>query len=133
MRKNGDIKRYSAKQLAAMKRKGKGRTDWARLEAMSEPELRAAIAADPDDVHVETDWTRAVAGLPPRKRGIHIRLDEDVLTWFRKMGKGYQTMINNVLRAFVESRSQTGSHSHLGNGKTRRAARRQGAAHRAIS
>jgi len=98
---------------------------------MSEAELRGSIAADPDDVHVETDWTRAVVGLPPRKRGIHIRLDEDVLTWFRKMGKGYQTMINNVLRAFVESRSQTGS--HLGDGKTRHAARRRGAAHRAMS
>ena len=133
MRKNGDIKRYSAKQVATMRRKGKGRTDWARLEAMSEAELRGSIAADPDDVHVETDWTRAVVGLPPRKRGIHIRLDEDVLTWFRKMGKGYQTMINNVLRAFVESRSQTGSRSHLSDGKTRRAARQQGAPQRAMS
>jgi len=45
-----------------------------------------------------------VLGLPPRKRDVHIRLDADVLDWFRAQGKGYQTRINAVLRAFVEAR-----------------------------
>jgi len=40
----------------------------------------------------------------PRKRDVHIRLDADVLDWFRAQGKGYQTRINTVLRAFVEAR-----------------------------
>ena len=43
-------------------------------------------------------------GLPPRKEAVNIRLDADVLEWFRRSGKGYQTRINKVLRAFVESR-----------------------------
>jgi uncharacterized protein (DUF4415 family) len=46
--------------------------------------------------------------MPPRKQDIHIRRDADVLSWFKGTGKGYQTRINNVLRAFVESRRQTG-------------------------
>jgi uncharacterized protein (DUF4415 family) len=45
--------------------------------------------------------------LPPPKEHINIRLDADVLSWFRKTGKGYQTRMNNVLRAFVESRKHT--------------------------
>jgi len=52
----------------------------------------------------DLDWSKAVQGLPPRKQDVHIRLDEDVLNWFKKTGKGYQTRINNMLRAFVESR-----------------------------
>jgi uncharacterized protein (DUF4415 family) len=69
---------------------------------MTEEELEASIAADPDDVHEPIDWTQAVEGMPPRKRDIHIRIDEDVLDWFRQAGRGYQTRINNVLRLHGE-------------------------------
>ena len=48
-----------------------------------------------------------MVGIPARKQDIHIRLDADVLSWFKGTGKGYQTRINNVLRAFVESRQRT--------------------------
>jgi uncharacterized protein (DUF4415 family) len=44
--------------------------------------------------------------MAPRKHDIHIRVDEDVLDWFRQAGCGYQTRINNVLRAFMESRKR---------------------------
>jgi uncharacterized protein (DUF4415 family) len=43
-------------------------------------------------------------GLPPKKSPINLRLDSDIIEWFKQSGKGYQTRINNVLRAFVESR-----------------------------
>ncbi|WP_428534620.1 BrnA antitoxin family protein [Rhodopila sp.] len=43
-------------------------------------------------------------GIPARKQDIHIRLDADVLSWFKGTGRSYQTRINNVLRAFVQSR-----------------------------
>ena len=46
-------------------------------------------------------------GTAPRKEHINIRIDADVLDWFRNTGKGYQTGINNVLCAFVESRRGT--------------------------
>lgn len=42
--------------------------------------------------------------MPPQKRDLHMRIDEDVLDWFRQAGRGYQTRINNVLSAFMESR-----------------------------
>jgi len=43
-------------------------------------------------------------GLPPKKEPVNLRIDSDVLDWFRQSGKGYQTRMNNVLRAFVTSR-----------------------------
>jgi uncharacterized protein (DUF4415 family) len=71
---------------------------------MTEAELEASIAADPDDVHEAVDWTKAVKGLPLPKQPVKLRIDADVLAWFRATGKGYQTRMNNVLRTFVESR-----------------------------
>ncbi len=106
MARKDDIRHYTADELAAMRRRGESRTDWAKVNATTEAELEASIAADPDDSH-EVDWTQAALGMPPRKQDIHIRLDADVLGWFKATGKGYQTRINNVLRAFVESRKHS--------------------------
>jgi uncharacterized protein (DUF4415 family) len=41
--------------------------------------------------------------LPAVKEVVTLRLDPDVLAWFRQDGRGYQTRINAVLRAFVEA------------------------------
>jgi uncharacterized protein (DUF4415 family) len=108
MKKKNDTVRFSADQLATMRRRGASGTDWGRVDAMTEAELEASIAADPDDAHERPDWSQVVLGLPPRKEHINIRIDADVLTWFRQTGRGYQTRINNVLRAFVESRKHIG-------------------------
>jgi uncharacterized protein (DUF4415 family) len=52
-------------------------------------------------------FARAVvrAGLAPLrvKEQITLRLDSDVLVWFRAQGKGYQTKINSLLRAYMEA------------------------------
>jgi uncharacterized protein (DUF4415 family) len=60
---------------------------------------------------MEFEWSEAKRlavvierNLPPMKQHINIRIDGDVLNWFEATGKGYQTRINNVLRAYVESR-----------------------------
>jgi uncharacterized protein (DUF4415 family) len=104
VKKSDDTARYTAEQLATMRRRGESCTDWARFDATTEAELETSIAADPDDVHEAPQWDQAVLGLPPRKEHINIRVDADVLEWFRQTGRGYQTRMNNVLRAFVESR-----------------------------
>ena len=54
----------------------------------------------------EPDWTQAIMGVPAPKDHINIRIDHDVLEWFRANGSGYQTLMNNVLRAFVQTRRQ---------------------------
>ena len=105
---NNNARRYTADELRALRRRGKTKTDWRKVEAMSEAELEASIAADPDDVHHPVDWTTLVVGLPPGKEAVKLRIDADVLAWFRSTSKGYQTRMNNVLRAFVESRRRAG-------------------------
>ncbi|MBF0318513.1 MAG: BrnA antitoxin family protein [Nitrospirae bacterium] len=107
MKKKEHIVRYSSEELAAMAKRGESRTNWAKVDAMTEEELETSIAADEDDVHQKVDWTQAFVGLPPRKKHINIRIDADVLDWFRSQGRGYQTYMNSVLRAFVASKAQS--------------------------
>ena len=104
MPKKDNIVSYSIEEVRAMLSQEPDRTDWAKINARSEAELEASILADPDDVHGELDWTNAVRGIPVPKEHINLRVDHDVMQWFRSNGKGYQTLMNNVLRAYVESR-----------------------------
>jgi uncharacterized protein (DUF4415 family) len=79
------------------------RTDWARLRAMTEEEIEAAARADPEwEGLLDIDWSDAELVMPRRKEAISIRLDEDVLSYFKSLGAGYQTRINAVLRHFME-------------------------------
>ena len=106
MRKKSDTVRYTAKQIKAKIARGEDRTNWNKIDAATGIKRGASIRADVDDVLGEPDWTQAVLGIPAPKDHINIRLDHDVLQWFRANGKGYQTLINNVLRAFVITRQQ---------------------------
>jgi uncharacterized protein (DUF4415 family) len=87
----------------------KSETDWARLRAMTEEEIEAAARADPEwEGLLDVDWSKAKLFSPRRKEAISIRLDEDVLAFFKSLGAGYQTRINAVLRHFVkQSRDKT--------------------------
>ncbi|MDH4259050.1 MAG: BrnA antitoxin family protein [Gammaproteobacteria bacterium] len=69
------------------------------------PEEAALPAAEPATAVAEIVRGIAHQGLPPvpRKAAISLRLDADVLDWFRAQGAGYQTRINAVLRAYMEA------------------------------
>jgi uncharacterized protein (DUF4415 family) len=87
----------------------KGKTDWEALDRLSDEEIVAAVADDPDAAPLDVDWSDAELNIPPSKKAISIRLDEDVVEFFRQTGSGYQTRINAVLRHFMEhSRRKTG-------------------------
>jgi uncharacterized protein (DUF4415 family) len=103
MAKKERIVRYSAEEVAAMIARGEDKTDWERVKAMPQEEVERL--ADEEDGPLTEGWESTILlGPVPRKRDVHIRLDADVLDWFRAQGKGYQTRINAVLRAFVEAR-----------------------------
>jgi uncharacterized protein (DUF4415 family) len=106
MRKKSDTVRYTAKQIKAKIARGEDRTNWDKVDAVTGAKLEASIRADVDDNHSEPEWTQTIVGIPARKDHINIRVDHDVLQWFRSNGKGYQTLMNNVLRAFVQTRQQ---------------------------
>jgi uncharacterized protein (DUF4415 family) len=51
----------------------------------------------------QTDWGNLKVAWPQPKQAISLRIDQDVLSWFRDGGPGYQTRMNAVLRAFVDA------------------------------
>ena len=106
MQKKNDTVRYTAKQIKSKLARGEDRSNWPKAELVTGAKLEASIHADLDEVDGEPDWTRAVMGMPAPKDHINIRVDRDVLQWFRSNGRGYQTLMNNVLRAFVQTRLQ---------------------------
>ncbi len=82
-------------------------TDWKRVDAMKDEDIQF----DEDSPRTQTeDWAAAIVhkGLPyPRKKTqIALRLDDDVLTWFKAQGPGYQTRINAILKAYKEAHEQ---------------------------
>jgi uncharacterized protein (DUF4415 family) len=103
MLKKSNIVRYSAEEIAARIAAGEDRTNWDKLARTTSAEIEMQAAADGDILREGWEQT-AIMGLPPRKEPINLRIDADILDWFRQSGKGYQTRINNVLRAFVDSR-----------------------------
>jgi uncharacterized protein (DUF4415 family) len=83
----------------------KGKTDWERLRNLTDEEIEASIANDPDwQEFKDIDWSKAVLVIPPRKKAISIRVDEDVLDYFKKDGGGYQRRINAVLRSYMQQK-----------------------------
>ena len=74
------------------------RTDWARLEAMTDEEI------DYSDISPLTDafFEHAVLRIPAAQARTLIQLDPDVLAWFRTQGAEYKTLINTVLRRYIE-------------------------------
>jgi uncharacterized protein (DUF4415 family) len=103
MEKKEDIRRYTSAELKAMRARGESQTDWARVRAKSEEELERDIADDPDYRDVPDDWYKnATLVMPTSKKMLSLRLDSDILDWFKQQGPGYQTRINAVLRAYAE-------------------------------
>jgi len=78
----------------------RGRANLVELENMSEAEIArtspAELADLPDDF-----WSDAVVVEPVAKRAISLRVDEDVLAWFKSVGPRYQSRMNAVLRSYM--------------------------------
>lgn len=80
-------------------RKLKGKTDWDRLRR----DEALGIEPERDEDEPEWDWTRATLVTPEPKKAISLRIDPDVLEFFKSQGPGYQTRMNAVLRAWMEA------------------------------
>ena len=88
----------------ATEKAAKGMTDWNQLKALPDSDI---VLTDDAPGTMPDDWADAVAHhglpLPSRKAQIALRVDEDVLNWFKAQGTGYQTRMNAVLRAFRDA------------------------------
>jgi uncharacterized protein (DUF4415 family) len=69
---------------------------------MIDAEISEAVARDRDAAPLDIDWSRAEVVVPATKQVISIRLDRDIVAYFKRKGRGYQTKINAVLRSYVQ-------------------------------
>ncbi len=81
----------------AIRRKDEDQTDWERLRR----EREQGIEPDEGDF----DWSKARVVMPSQKTLISVRLDNDVLAFFKAYGRGYQTRMNAVLRSYMEAKT----------------------------
>ncbi len=91
-----NITRRSAAKLK------QGKTDYERLRRLTDREIAGAVARDGDAAPLDIDWSGAEVVFPEPKRAISIRLDADIIEFFKRTGPGYQTKINAVLRSYVQ-------------------------------
>ncbi|MBP6014867.1 MAG: BrnA antitoxin family protein [Alphaproteobacteria bacterium] len=83
---------------------GISEADWDRLRNLSDEEIHRRALSDPDAQPTTREfWKNARVVVPTAKEPTSIRLDSDILTWFKESGKGYQTRINAVLRTYVDA------------------------------
>jgi uncharacterized protein (DUF4415 family) len=73
-------------------------TDWERVASMTDEEIDTSDIPPLDDDF----FAHAELRLPEPKQSVTIRLDADVVEWFKAQGKGYQTRMNAVLRRYME-------------------------------
>ncbi len=81
----------------------KSRTDWDRVDELTDNDINF----DDNPKITPEKFADAVLrkGFKPvvRKTQVTLRIDEDVLSWFKNQGKGYQTKINALLKAYKEA------------------------------
>jgi uncharacterized protein (DUF4415 family) len=102
VRKGKPIVRYSAAELDAMAERGETFTDWRRVRAMRDRDVASDPAFSGFDLRPEA-LRRIAAALPDgrNKKIISMRVDADVLAWYRAGGPGYQRRMMAALRAYM--------------------------------
>ena len=85
------------------------KTDWARVDALSDRAIESAVKSDPDAAPIlDKEWFRtAKLALPERKVPISLRMDREVVEWFKASGRRYQSRMNAVLKAYVRAHRKT--------------------------
>jgi uncharacterized protein (DUF4415 family) len=92
------------KRRIDMKKKNTGRkslTDFSKLDKMKDSEIDYSDIPDLG----EKFWKNAILRMPKNKKSVSIRIDEDVLAWFKRQGKGYQTRINEILKTYMRAKT----------------------------
>jgi uncharacterized protein (DUF4415 family) len=88
--------------MKAKPSKKKSKTDWDKLHSMSDSDIDYSDIPPLDSEFFKKGELR----MPKTKPLISIRLDSDVLEWFKSQGAGYQTRMNAVLRMYMEAHNE---------------------------
>lgn len=96
-KKSEHIVSFTSAEITDRQAKGEMLSDWKKAAAQPVPD-----GGDPDDAIQQGDWATAELPMPRSKVHASIRLDADMLAWFKNQGPGYQTKINAVLRSYFQ-------------------------------
>ena len=99
------IVKYTDKELTNLTKQEGSLSDWGKAASMTNAEVEASVSSDADESGMVMDWDNATIELPHSKAVLNMRIDKEVLDYFRKTGKGYQSRINAVLRSYVEQKT----------------------------
>ena len=81
----------------------KSQTDWRRVDALKDGDIDLSELPEVSpDLFAQAIVRHGLKPVSPKAQ-LTLRLDSDVLEWFRKQGRGYQTRINTLLRAYMDA------------------------------
>ena len=101
MKKDKNIKSYTAAELKA--KRAASRTDLSRVDATTDEELERLVVEDEDERGLRPDWTQAKLVLPQAKQSVHLRLEQEIISFFKSKGKGHISRMQAVLKAYVDA------------------------------
>lgn len=100
---------YTREEIDAMLRRGEGRTDWARLDAMRDEDIDTSDIPDLD----ASFWENARMVLPTAVAARTVTLDDDISAWFHHQGDDWRAKVNAVLRDYCHTHTgETPPHTH---------------------
>lgn len=106
MPKKDNTVRYTSAGIDEALRRREDRTDWEKLRATTDDDLKPRTEGDADE---EGPWGGDWApGIPPPKRHLTLRIDPDVVEWFKAKGTSYRTRMNAILRAYMDAERRKG-------------------------
>ena len=104
MTKKKDTRTFTADEIRAMRAAGKDRTDYEAVRNMASRDIQ-----DEDSREEDFDWALTAPGIPAPKKQLTLRIDEDVVNWFKEnTGRGYLTRMNAVLKHYADCHKKHG-------------------------
>jgi len=102
MRRNGTIVSYTVDEIDEMIARGESQTDWEAVKALTDEEVEASVDIDDEGIPIRETAMPVSFNFPDFGQRT-IRIDEDILNWFRTHGEDHETKINAVLRAYMDA------------------------------
>jgi uncharacterized protein (DUF4415 family) len=81
-------------------------TDWERVDALTDKEIDLSDCAEITPEMFARAVVRRGTGTKPEKVQLTLQIDSDVVAWFKRQGRGYQSRINALLRTYMETHSK---------------------------
>jgi uncharacterized protein (DUF4415 family) len=83
----------------SIRKQSTSRTNWTKLHSKDD----SNISYEDSPETTKEFWKDAKVHMPVHKQPISLRLDEDIIIYFKKQGPGYQSKMNAVLKAYIKS------------------------------